>query len=118
MEITFLEFFPIVIALHIWGSEMANKCISFVTDNSALVETINRQTSKHKLIMFLVRDLVLTSLKFNILFRAKHIAGVNNSRADLLSQLQVNQFKQIFPEADELPTQVPDNLLPKSWSLL
>ena len=53
---TFLEYFPIVIALHIWGSTMANKCVCFVTDNSALVDVINRQTSKHKLIMILVRD--------------------------------------------------------------
>ena len=117
LNITFLEFFPIVIALHIWEPTMANKCICFVTDNSALVEVINRQTSKHKLIMLLVRDLVLTSLKYNILFRARHIAGIHNSRADLLSRLQVKQFKQIFPEADEMPTQVPDNLLPKSWLL-
>lgn len=117
LNITFLEFFPIVIALHIWGSSMANKFVCFVTDNSALAEVINRQTSKHKLIMLLVRDLVLISLKHNILFRARHIAGVNNSCADLLSRLQVKQFKQIFPKADKMPTQVPDNLLPKSWSL-
>ena len=64
LNITFLEFFPIVIALHIWGRSMANKCTCFVTDNSALVDIINRQTSKHKLIMLLVR-----------LFRARHIAG-------------------------------------------
>ena len=117
LNITFLEFFPIIVALHIWGSEMANKCVCFMTDNAALVEIINRQTSKHKLIMLLVRDLVLTSLKYNILFRARHISGVNNSRADLLSRLLVNQFRQIFPEADVMPTPVPDNLLPKSWSL-
>lgn len=117
LNITFLEFFPIVIALHIWGPSMANKCVCFVTDNAALVEVINRQTSKHKRIMLLVRNLVLTSLKHNILFRARHIAGIHNSRADLLSRLQVSQFKQIFPEADDMPTQVPDNLLPKSWSL-
>lgn len=96
---------------------MANKCICFVTDNSALVEVINRQTSKNKLIMLLVSDLVLTSLEYNILLRARHIAGIHNSRADFLSRLQVKQFKQIFPEADEMPTQVPDSLLPKSWSL-
>lgn len=118
LNITFLEFFPIVIALHIWGPTMANKCVCFVTDNSALVEVINRQTSKHKLIMLLIRDWLLTSLKHNILFQAQHIAGVHNSRADLLSRLQVSQFKQIFPEADKMQTQVPDNLLPKSWLLL
>ena len=114
LNITFLEFFPIDLALHIWGSTMANKCVCFVTDNSALVDVINRQTSKHKLIMILVRDLVLTSLKYNILFRARHIAGIHNSCADLLSRLQVNQFKQIFPEADEMPTPIPENLQPKS----
>lgn len=96
---------------------MANKCICFVTDNSALVDIINRQTSKHKLIMLLVRDLVFTSLNYNILFRARHIAGVHNSLADLLSRFQVSQFKQIFPEADEMPTRVPDLLLPKTWLL-
>jgi len=30
LNITFLELFPIVIALHIWGSTMANKCVCFV----------------------------------------------------------------------------------------
>ena len=38
LNIAFLEFFPIVLALHIWGSTMANKCVCFVTDNSALVD--------------------------------------------------------------------------------
>ena len=96
---------------------MANKCVCFVTDNSALVDIINQQTSKHKLIMLLVRDLVFTSLNYNILFQARHIAGVHNSRADLLFRFQVGQFKRIFPEADKMPTRVPDHLLPKSWLL-
>ena len=104
LNITFLEFFPIVIALHIWEPSMANRCVCFVTDNGALVDIINRQTSKHKLIMLLVKDLVSTSLNYNILFQARHIAGVHNSHADLLSRVQVSQFKQIFPDADEMPT--------------
>ena len=61
LNITFLEFFPIVIALRIWGPLMADSCIIFRTDNTALVDIINQQTSKHKLVMTLVRDLVLTS---------------------------------------------------------
>ena len=93
LNITFLEFFPIVIALHIWGRSMANKCVCFVTDNSALVDIINQQTSKHKL-------------------------GVHNSRADLLSRFQVDQFKRIFhadsstrpPSAEELVASLNDLL--------
>ena len=31
--------------------------------------------------------------------------------------VQVEQFKQISPEADVRPTPLPANLLPQSWSL-
>ena len=72
-NIAFLELFPIVLSLHIWGPLMANKCVAFYTDNAAIVDIINQQTSKHPLVMILVRDLVLTSLTYNILFRARHI---------------------------------------------
>lgn len=115
LNIAFLEFFPIVIALHVWGTHMTDRCVMFTTDNAALVDIINRQTSKHPLIMMLVRDLVLSALKHNILFRARHIPGINNTRADLISRLQVDQFKQIAPGMDEAPTLVPENLKPRSW---
>jgi len=95
---------------------MANRCVAFYTDNAAIGDIINRQTSKHQLVMILVRDLVLTSLKYNILFRARHIPSVHNSGADYISRFQVERFKQISPEADVLPMPVPANLLPQSWS--
>ena len=117
LNITFLELFPIVLAVHIWGRQMANRCVVFFTDNAALVDIINHQTSKHKLVMILIRDLVLTSLKHNVLFRARHIPGLNNTRADYVSRFQIKQFKNIHPGADDSPTLVPENLQPKSWSL-
>ena len=89
----------------------------FVTDNAALVSIINQQTSKHKLVMILIRDLVLTTLTYNIIFRGRHISGLNNTRADCLSRFQIARFKELSPQADELPTIVPEILLPKSWSL-
>ena len=75
-NITFLELFPIVLAIHIWGSSMTNCCVLFFTDNAALVDIINKQTSKHKLVMILLRDLVLSCLRYNILFRARHVSGL------------------------------------------
>ena len=86
---------------------MANRCVAFYTDNAAIVDIINRQTSKHQLVMILVRYLVLTSIKYNILFRARHIPGVHNSGADCISRFQIEQFKQISPEADVLPKKFP-----------
>ena len=117
LNITVLELFPITIAVHIWGSEMANRCIVFHTDNAALVDIINKQTSRHKTVMILIRDLVLSCLRYNILFRAKHVPGLHNTRADYISRFQVAKFKQITPDADECPTQVPLDLLPESWWL-
>ena len=67
--------------------------------------------------MILIRDLVLSCLKYNILFRASHVPGLQNSRADCISRLQVEKFKELSPEADEFPTTVPTNLQPESWSL-
>ena len=54
---------------------MADKCIVFFTDNAAVVDVINQQTSKHQSIMVLIRDLVLSFLRYNVLFHAKHIPG-------------------------------------------
>lgn len=47
-NITILEFFPIVLAIEIWGPLMRDKCIVFFSDNQAVVEIINRQTSKDR----------------------------------------------------------------------
>ena len=116
-NIAFLELFPIVLAVHIWGSLMANKRIIFFSDNAAVVDIVNLQTSRHKDIMVLLRDLVLSCLRHNILFQARHIPGLQNSSADYLSRSQVVNFKDIFPEAEESPTQIPENLMPKNWVL-
>ena len=86
-NITILEFFPIVLALEIWGPLMRNKCIVFFSDNQAVVEIINKQTSKDRSIMVLLRHFVLSTLKYNILFHAKHIAGCINRESDALSRL-------------------------------
>jgi len=39
---TVLEFYPIVLSLHLWGNSMANKHMLFFTDNNALVHVINK----------------------------------------------------------------------------
>ena len=116
-NIAFLELFPIVLAVHICGSLMANKRFIFFSDNAAVVDIVNKQTSRHKDIMVLLRDLVLSCLRHNILFQTRHIPGLQNSSADYLSRSQVVNFKDIFPEAEESPTQIPENLMPKNWVL-
>ncbi|VDI70685.1 Hypothetical predicted protein [Mytilus galloprovincialis] len=107
-NIAFLELYPIVLAVEIWGHQIKNQCIYFHTDNIALVSVINKQTSKDALIMFLIRRLVLHCLRNNVNFKAKHIYGSKNVLADALSRQQVQKFHRLAPWADTVPKSVPN----------
>lgn len=67
-NITLLEVYPIVLAVEICVSQFKNSCVVFHTDNLALVTIINKQTSKHVQIMFFIRKLVLSCLRYNVQF--------------------------------------------------
>ena len=116
-NIIVLEMFPIVISVSIWASDLANKCILFHTDNQGLVEVINKKTTKDRQLLVLLRELVLQCLKHNILFRAVHVPGVHNVKADALSRLQVTRFKSLDQGMDHAQTIVPAHLLPQNWPL-
>ena len=93
---------------------MADKCVTFVTDNAALVDIINKQASERKIVMILIRDMVLTTLRFKIFFTACHLPGKLKKRANLISRFQIKQFKAISPGMDEFPMSVPENLQPRN----
>ena len=117
-NIVILEFSPIVLSVLLWGHWMQNQRIVFFTDNAALVEIINKATSRDPIVMTFVRRLVLACLRFNILFRAQHVPGAKNSLADSLSRLQVSRLKQLAPAGIRAaPTIVPVHLLPCNWQL-
>lgn len=110
-HITYKELFPIVLALEIWGAQLKNRCITLHSDNFAVVYIINKQTSKDVHIMYLVRRLVLSCMQHNLLVRAFHIPGRENVLPDLLSRLQVDEFRKAAPMMDPEPTDVPEHLL-------
>ena len=74
-NIAVLKLFPIVLAMHIWEHLMADKCVIIFTDNAAVADIINKQTSKHQSITVLIRDLVPSCLRHNVLFQTKHFPG-------------------------------------------
>ena len=113
-NIAFLEFYPIVLSLHLWGHLIRNCCILFFTDNEALVYIINKQSCRDKSLMSFVRKLVSVCLKYNIVFKAKHVFGVHNKLADSLSRLQIHIFKQLAPAyMNPCPSEIPHNLQPQ-----
>ena len=69
-DITFLELFPVVVAISIWGLHLRNKKLTFNIDNKSVVYIINRKSSKSPRVMALVRTLVLQTLIHNIVIKA------------------------------------------------
>lgn len=110
-QIAIKELFPIVVALELWGSTLSNKKILFMSDNAAVVQSINKQSCKEKTLMHLLRRLVLAGLSHNILFKAKHIPGKSNTLADYLSRLDFQAAFRIAPHLQPHQTVVPRDLL-------
>ena len=109
-NIMLLELIPIVLAIEVWGEYFQNKKVRLFTDNMALVPVITKKTSKEPsgFIMILIRRLVLSCLRFNILLEAVHLRGTLNSAADALSRGQISTFFRICPQAENNPTPFPE----------
>ena len=115
-NIAILEFYPIVLSLMLWGDHIRDRCITFFTDNEALVHVVNKSTCRDTSLMIFVRKLLLVCLRHSILFKAKHISGFKNTLADALSRLQIERFKKLAPAyMDPMPTAIPSHLLPVNW---
>ena len=110
-HITVKELFPIVLLVELWGPYFENRRILFFCDNAAVVDVINKQSSRDPTVMILVRRFVLSSLRHNFLFRARHIPGAQNVLADKLSRFQFQAARQMAPWLDPAPTPIPPALL-------
>ena len=116
-DISELELYPIVLGVHLWAARLKNKRVLIYSDNESVVHVINKQTSKHKGLLALVRQLVLICLSQNIYFRARHLTGKHNVLADSLSRLQVERFLSLTRGMDSLPTTIPPHLQPDNWEI-
>ena len=112
-SIAWLEFFPVVVAITLWGKSLSGRHIWIRSDNRAVVDIINKQTSKCPLIMKLLRYFVLVCLRDNVTIKAKHIPGVQNNIADALSRSQMARFRQLVPSAAHAGLEIPSFL----WQL-
>ena len=111
ISIEWQELFPIVVACAIWHPFFTGKRLQFWCDNESVVAIINSGHSKAPCVMYLVRFLVLISMKHNFLVRARHVSGVSNDIADALSRFQMQRFRALAPDADQNPCTIPPSLM-------
>ena len=109
-DITVLELFPIVVAIFTWGEELRNKKICFRSDNMSVSHIINKMSSKSDTVMVLLRNLTIKCLQKNIVIKAEHVPGVNNSITDALSRFQMDKFRLLAPNANPEPCQIETHL--------
>ncbi len=115
LNIAVLELYPILLTIQVFGQSMANSSVIFYCDNEAIVHVINKQTSKDKNIMCLLRPLVLALLKFNIKFKSVHIPTQHNHLSDAISRFQITpQLLQSYG-MQPLPTPTPHHLRPEVY---
>lgn len=55
-DMTFLEMFPIPVALLVWSQPLANTDILFHIDNMAVVHILNNSTLKRKIVMVILKN--------------------------------------------------------------
>ncbi|XP_077790723.1 uncharacterized protein LOC144328926 [Podarcis muralis] len=109
-DLTFLEFFPIVVAIHLWEDQFRNHRICFWTDNLAVVSVLNKQSSRSPRVASLLRYFVLSCLRLNLHASAKFIPGIDNNIADALSRFQMERFRSLAPDAQQQPQPFPEHL--------
>ena len=97
LSIEWKELCAIVISCCTWGHLFVSKKILIHTDNSAIVYSVNKGSSRNKDIMFLIRTLHFIAVKHNFECRLTHIEGTKNVAADLLSRGKIDLFLQKFP---------------------
>ena len=111
-DICIKEIFPITLAFEMWGKSLSNHKILIKSDNMAVVNIINSQTSRDPQVMLYLRRLVLVTLQYNIMIKAEHIPGKLNLVADYLSRYLLQEAREVAPWLNQQPSPIPKHLAP------
>ena len=101
------ELYPIVVASQVWGKRWSSSRILIKCDNLSVVNCVNKGYSKVPIMGDLLRVFMYNSMRYNFLFRAEHVPGVDNKLADLLSRLLPQEFRRRATWADPEPVPLP-----------
>ena len=112
-HINILELFGVATAIVTWFQNHNNVKILIYTDNKTIVDIWYTGSTKCRDMMAIIRYLFFFLAKRDLKVTLQHVYGYNNKAADLLSRLQVHQFKERTPGADEKMSTVP----PEIWAL-
>lgn len=106
-SLALMELYPIVVAVYLWGHSWSRRRICFHCDNSSTVHILRKGRSPKLEIMKLMRTITLLEMKYNFSLTARHLPGKLNHKADALSRLQFQTFRELAPSAELHPLACP-----------
>ena len=116
-SIEFLELYGVAIGVLLWIRKYSNKSIAIFCDNKSVCDMLNATVSSCKHCMILIRLIVLECMIRNVKLELKHVRSEDNGKADALSRLQFNRFRELGPNMKEYPEELPNSIWPveKLW---
>ena len=96
-SIVHFEAINIVLAIRTWHQHWANRSIIIWCDNWAVVNAFQSNRIKDIWLMAAVRIVWLYTAAFNINLQVKHIKGVQNTYADILSRWHTYEASELSP---------------------
>ena len=97
MSIPWKELYAIAVAAATWGHQWAAKRVRFHSDSETAVLAVRAGTSSAPAMMTLIRALFFTAAQHGFALGIVHIAGTNNTVADVLSRLQLAVSRSCAP---------------------
>ncbi len=110
----FKELYALTRAAATWGSHWRGRKILFHCDCQPIVDAWRKGDSRQPAISQLIRTLLFIAASHDFNMNIMHIAGVDNTCADLLSRGQVQRFKDFQPQHDPSAT-IPLPLPTQTW---
>lgn len=92
------EMIALFLACKAWDHLWTKKKITFKSDNTAVVFSINKMRAKNELLLKFIRELNLLQALHNFEVRVRWIPGADNRLADHLSRNRITEFKREFNE--------------------
>ena len=96
-SILWMELFPIVLAMAVWGRRWEESNVIIHCDNMGTVAVVNSGYSKAAPVMHLLRCLFFSRARFQFTLQAVHTPGVQNTWADAVSRNNISWFLSQVP---------------------
>ena len=116
-SIEYLELYAVALGVLLWIKQFKNETIVLHCDNKSVCNILMNSSSGCKNCMVLLRLIVLECLLHNVHLKAEWVSTGDNGKADALSRLDWNRFRDLGPNMDLSPVEVPAEIWPinKIW---